>query len=141
MPTTKPTIKRLLSHVLWIALISLVLGACSSTGQMMDNLNQTLRSYERAIRWANFDAAYSFHKWEEGEQPTLPANMKNIKVTRYQKSSEKFDQKNLRMKQLVTVQYYNTSNLRERSMQIQQDWKYFPDLKRWYLMSDPITFK
>ena len=141
MPTTKPTIKRLLLHVLWIPLISLVLGACSSTGQMMDNLNQTLRSYERAIRWANFDAAYSFHKWEEGVQPTLPANIKNIKVTRYQKTNEQFDQKNLRMKQRVTVQYYNTSNLRERSMQIQQDWKYFPELKRWHLMSDPITFK
>lgn len=135
------TTKKLLPHGLLIVLIGLMLSACSSTGQMMDNLNQSLRSYEKAVRWANFDAAYSFHKWEDEAQPALPANMKDIKVTSYQKSNEKFNQKKLEMKQLVTVRYYNTNNLRERSLQIQQDWKYFPDLKRWYLTSKPITFE
>ncbi len=140
MPTTKP-ITTLLFHGLTIALISLMLGACSSTSQLMDHLNQSLRGYERAVRWANFDLAYSFHQWDEEVQPMLPAVMKDIKITSYQTSSEKFDQKKLEMKQLVTVGYYNTNNLRERTMQIRQHWKYYRDLKRWYLISEPITFK
>ena len=122
-------------------LIALILGACSTTGDKMDDLNKALRGYEKAIRWGKYDAAYSFHKWPDGIQPSLPANMDNIRVTSYETVGEKFNEKEMIMKQTIKLRYYNTENLREKAMQLPQEWKFFPELKRWYLISDPITFQ
>ena len=122
-------------------LVTMLLGACSTTLDKMERLNQTLRGYEKAIRWAKYDMAYSFHKWEADEQPTLPTHLKNIRVTSYQVINQSFDEETMTAKLTVSIQYYNQDDLRERSIQDQQRWKFFPDLKRWYLISEPIDFK
>lgn len=126
----------------WISLglVIMLLGGCATKGDMMDNLNKTLRGYEKAVRWGEFEAVYSYYKWENDEEPEIPANMENIRVTKYEPSRQKFDQKNRIMKQMVTLRYYNTDDLRERSLKHRHEWKYFPKLKRWYLISDPIVF-
>lgn len=134
--------KQNLSPSRWIvlALIALLLGGCASQGDIMDNLNKTLRGYEKAVRWAKFDAVYSYHQWKGDEEPELPANMENIRVTKYTSSKQKFNEKDQIMKQTITVRYYNTDSLRELSLKHRHEWKYFPKLKRWYLISDPIVF-
>ncbi len=123
-----------------LSLAALLLSACATQGEMMDNLNKTLRGYEKAVRWAKFDAAYSYHKWKVDQEATIPANMENIRVTKYESSGQKFDQQKLVMKQTVTLHYYNTDDLRERRLKHRHEWKYFPESKRWYLISDPIVF-
>ncbi|NOX92743.1 MAG: hypothetical protein GXP18_09935 [Gammaproteobacteria bacterium] len=123
-----------------LSLAALLLSACATQGEMMDNLNKTLRGYEKAVRWAKFDAAYSYHKWKADQEATIPANMENIRVTKYESSGQKFDQQKLVMKQTVTLHYYNTDDLRERRLKHRHEWKYFPESKRWYLISDPIVF-
>ena len=130
------------SFVRWLslALAALLLAACATKGDMMESLNTSLRSYEKAVRWAKFDAVYSFHKWEANQEPTLPANMGNIRVTNYESSEQKFDPKNQVMKQTVTLRYYNTDDLRERTIKFHHEWKFFPKTKHWYLISDPIRF-
>jgi len=131
-----------LSILIWsgLSLAALLLGACATQGEMMDNLNTALRSYEKAVRWAKFDAAYSFHKWGAEQEASIPANMENIRVTKYASSNQRFDQEKLVMKQTVTLHYYNTDDLRERSVKHRHEWQYFPESKRWYLVSDPIVF-
>jgi len=121
--------------------IALLLGACATTGDKMDDLNKALRGYEKAIRWGKYDAAYSFHKWPDGVQATLPANMETIRVTSYETVGEKFNEKQMIMKQTIKLRYYSTETLREKAMQLPQEWKYFPELKRWYLISEPLTFE
>jgi hypothetical protein len=66
--------------------------------------------------------------------------MQNIRVTNYQSFGQKFNPKENTMKQTVTLRYYNTDDSRERSLKLQQEWKYFPDSERWYLVSDPVVF-
>jgi hypothetical protein len=66
--------------------------------------------------------------------------MKNIRVTKYESSGQKYDPKEKVMKQTVTLRYYSTDSLRELTLRQEQEWKYFPDLKHWYLISDPLTF-
>lgn len=140
--TTTTTKKQLSWTQLTVAIfITLLLGACATTGDKMDDLNKALRGYEKAIRWGKYDAAYSFHKWDKGVQPTIPANMENIRVTSYETVGEKFNEKLMIMKQTVKLRYYSTETLREKAMQLPQEWKYFPELKRWYLISEPITFE
>lgn len=133
---------RVLSVLRWLGLGLAILlsGACATEGKMMDNLNKTLRGYEKAVRWAKFDAVYSYHKWEANQETTIPANMESIRVTQYESSGQKFDQQNRVMKQTVTLRYYNTDDLRERRLKYRHEWKYFPDSKRWYLISAPIAF-
>lgn len=120
-------------------LTSLLLGACA-TADRLDALNQTLRAYEKAIRWAKFDIAYSFRKWDADEQPRLPARLKNVRVTGYEVGNSRFDEKTMTTTQFVTIRYYNTDTLRERSLEDKQRWKYFPEPKRWYLLSDLPDF-
>ena len=74
--------------------IMLLLGACATTADMMDNLNKTLRSYEKAMRWGQYEAAYSFHKSETGVPISLQKNIENFRVTKYETFGEKFDEKN-----------------------------------------------
>jgi hypothetical protein len=125
---------------LGLGLATLLLGACATQGDLMDSLNKSLRGYEKAVRWAQFDAVYSFHKWEGDAPATLPASLKNIRVTHYETSGQKFDPKQKVMKQMLTLRYYSTDSLRELTLQVPQEWKYFPELKRWYLISKPIAF-
>ncbi len=124
-----------------ISLLVITLGACATTYDKMDRLNSTLRGYEKALRWAKFDMAYSFHKWDENEPPSLPKHLKDIRLTSYSASNQSFNEDNMTAKQTVTIRYYNQNNLRERSLEIKQRWKYFSDKKRWYLMSKPPTFE
>jgi len=130
----------LLLHWSGLGLAILLLGACATQGEIMDNLNKTLRGYEKAVRWAEFDAAYSYHKRETNQETTIPANMENIRVTKYESSGQQFDPQKLAMKQTVTLHYYNTDDLRERSLKLRHEWKYFPESKRWYLISAPVVF-
>ena len=129
-----------LTYWLSLGLIALVLSACATEADLMDSLNKSLRGYEKAIRWAKFDAAYSFHKWDGDAPATLPASMENIRVTNYETTGQKFDPKAKIMKQMVILRYYSTDSLRELTLKLPQEWKYFPEQKRWYLISDPITF-
>ncbi|MCK4587570.1 MAG: hypothetical protein KAU29_09515, partial [Gammaproteobacteria bacterium] len=124
-----------------ICLLFLLLGACATTYDKMDKLNSTLRAYEKALRWAKFDMAYSFHKWDSNEQPSIPKHLKNIRLTNYSVNSRSFDEKTMTAKQTVTIGYYNQNNLRERSLDDKQQWEYFPDKKRWYLISKPPIFQ
>jgi hypothetical protein len=123
-----------------VALATLLLSACATQADMMDDLNKTLRGYEKAVRWTQFDAVYSFHKWANDQEPSIPANMEKIKVTKYETSREKFDPKAKIMKQTVTLNYYNTDDQRVRTLKHRHEWKYFPKSKRWYLISEPIVF-
>lgn len=119
----------------------LLLTGCATTSDMMDKLNTSLRGYEKAIRWAKFDSAYSYHKWDDDEQASIPSYMENIRVTHFETMGEKFDPKNKVMKRTVKLRYYNTEYQREKSMRYPQEWKFFEDSKRWYLVSAPITFQ
>lgn len=120
--------------------IALLLGACSTTGDLMDNLNQSLRGYEKAIRWAKYDLAYSFHKWE-GEAPSMQKDIENFRVTKYETFDEKFNEKDMIMKQTIKLSYYSTESQRVKTLKFPQEWKFYPESKRWFLISEPISFK
>jgi len=140
MHTTRRKPQHLLLRGFLLAISALLLSACATQGDIMDKLNTTLRGYEKAVRWAKFDAVYSYHKWEAGQEMLPADNMENIRVTKYQSSRQKFDPKHKVMKQIISLRYYNTDDQRERSLKHQHEWQYFPKLKRWYLVSEPIVF-
>jgi len=148
MPTPAFTATATQRQTRWVLLtatflITLLLGACAGieNAEKMDNLNKTLRGYEKAIRWAKYDAAYSYHKWEDDVQPSIPKDIENFRVTKYETFGQKFSEKDMIMKQTLKLRYYNTESQREKALQQIQEWKYYPKLERWYLISAPLTFK
>jgi hypothetical protein len=122
-------------------LIILLLGACATTADRMDNLNKSLRGYEKAIRWGHYETAYSFHKFKEGAPSSLPENIDNFRVTKYESFGQKLNEKDMIMKQKIKIRYYNTETQREKSLQHPQEWEFDPKSKRWFLISEPIKFQ
>lgn len=146
MPFPAAIITKKQPHMSWARLtvalfITLLLSACATTADIMDDLNTSLRGYEKAIRWAEYEAAYSYHKWEDDIQPSIPENIDHFRVTKYETFGEKFIEKKMIMKQTVKLRYYNTETQREKALKLPQEWKYFKKTKRWYLISKPIAFK
>ncbi|WP_455217927.1 hypothetical protein [Kaarinaea lacus] len=122
-------------------LMALALSGCATTSDKLDRLERSVRGYEKALRWAKFDMAYSYVKWESGEQPMVPAYLKNIRLTNYSVANNKFDEDSMTASQVVTIYYYNQSDLREKQVEDHQQWKYFDDVDRWLLVSKPPEFK
>lgn len=130
---------RLLHIIIYLSVI--LFSACSTTADKVDRLEQSLRAYETAMRWAQFDTVYSFHKWDTSELPTVPTYLKSIRVTNYNVANRTFDENTMTAKQIVIIKFYNQNDARERTLEDRQSWKYFPDLNRWYLTSMPPEFK
>jgi hypothetical protein len=124
-----------------LALLALTLAACATVGERMDRLERTLAGFEKAVRWGQFEAAYSFRQWPPGVQPTLPANLKNIRVTAYDATNLRLDAKRMTAWQTVTIRYYDLDTSVVHSVQHSQEWRYEPDEDRWYLVSEMPAFK
>jgi len=135
------TVRRHVCVLVTLLVTGLLLGGCATTADRMDRLDRTLKGYEKALRWGKFDAAYSFHKWGEDEQPSIPAHLKEVRITRYEVASRRLDQETLTARQTVVIRYYDTNTATERELTDRQRWKYFEDSKRWYLMSEPPEFR
>lgn len=131
----------ILAITLIISFVALILSACATTADKLDKLDQTVRGYEKALRWAKFDMAYAYFKWEDGEQPVIPEHLKSVRITNYRFANRKFDEDSMTAEQVVTIHYYNQSDLRERELEDHQKWKFFKEEERWYLTSKPPEFK
>lgn len=136
MPPTLP------AKPLWLLLLALSLGACAaiSENERMTGLDNTLKNYERAIRWADFDAAYGFHRWGDGDDPTPPKRLGNVRVTQYQLVNSHMATDNLSYTQTVRISYYLLDSPRERQIIDRQRWEYDEKAGRWWLASPPPQF-
>ncbi len=130
---------RLRHRLPWLICL-LLLGACATTGQRLDALDHTLRQYEKAVRWAQFDAVYAHHRWSEDAQPTPPASLRNVRVTQYRVNNSKLAADKMHYRQTVTIHYYLLDSARERSLVHRQTWEYDPEQKRWLQTSPPPQF-
>jgi hypothetical protein len=123
-----------------MAIAALGITACATTSERMDSLQQTLTGFEKAIRWAQFDAANGFRQWPMGKQPPLPDYYKNIRVTSYKPMNLQFGPEKMSATQIVEVRYYNTDSSRVRTLRHEQKWEYSKENKRWYLVSELPKF-
>lgn len=126
---------------LTIGFLALFLNGCATTADKLDKFDQATRGYEKALRWAKFDMAYSYVKWDTGEPPSIPKHLGSIRLTNYRIVNRNFDEPSMTAKQTVTIHYYNQNDLRERNLEDRQEWKFFKDENRWYLISKPPTFE
>jgi len=128
------------AHTLWLLLPVLFLSACATTSGRLDDLDRTLKNYDRAIRWGQFDAAYSFRKWEPNTQPAAPKSLQNLRVTQYKVLSTDLSIDKQSYTQVVKISYYLLDSPRERQTTDRQKWEYDEEQKRWWLASEIPAF-
>lgn len=114
---------------LLLASITFVIAGCFATMSKMQKLDDTLRTYEGAIRWNEFEMANSFG----ADQKTSPdfSKLQNIRVTAYQVKNSSASKEELKARQTVVVQYYDASTLRQETAVHNQQWHYDEEKKRW----------
>ena len=63
-------------------LMGLLLAGCASVPEELDTLDTTLKNYEKAMLWSEYDYILSSHKGQN-MSPRQHEQLKSIKVTNY----------------------------------------------------------
>ena len=131
------------SFIYSIAASLLILTGCASLSDMkrMDDLNETVKTYEKMVFWSEFDAALSFRepgKIDEN-QPDM-GSLKKVRITSYKVKRFIATTDKSQVRQIVEISYYRMDNVSVKTIQDQQLWVFNPDAQRWYLQSELPTF-
>jgi hypothetical protein len=112
------------------------LGACSTLHEQRrsDLLDSSLRGYEKAIRWSEFEVANTFRKDGDKSEPVPDFQaLRDIRVTSYDVTTRDVDEDKTEARQSVRIGYYNVNYLREKTLTDKQHWLFDEEAKRWYL--------
>jgi len=121
-----------------LVLAALVLSGCASSKQEK-TLDAMLLEYEKMIRWSQWDAAVDFlaPEYLEISAPTAldMDRLRLFRVTAYEiRSAVPFDE-GKGFRQTVEIRMFNKNRAIERSVRDVQEWRYHPELERWFLHS------
>ena len=126
----------------FIMLLMLGLYACAGISDTAYKLDSTMFAYERAMRWGDYDVAYSAHVNEKGPLSSEERKRLNrFRVTGYTAAQAKFVGDTKHAIQLVELRYYNEENVRERILNVTVAWEYDDAGNRWQITSPFPSFK
>jgi len=121
-------------------LFSLLLTACASVPEELEILDTTLKNYEKAMLWSEYDYILTSHKGEKMSQ-YQHERLKSIKVTSYDVLRSKLLPGGKKFVQLIDMKYYNRSYGLVRSIRVDQEWVYEPDRNAWVVLTPFPDFK
>lgn len=122
----------LLQAVLLIA----VLSGCSKyqTQKKVNNLDKSITSYETALRWAQYQDAYSYHVYPNGKQPPVDVNRLNeISVTGIDVIKKSMGENQDTAFTRIEIKYYNKSEGTVRKLNLEQKWWFNERNAQWYI--------
>ena len=127
----------------WFALVlglsmSLLTG-CISDPEIVE-LEDTLRAYERAVRWSNFQMIPAFRNKERSNEVLEYDRLKSIRVTGYAVRQYTIAESGVEADQVVEIRYYDENVVREKVEMDLQKWAYDDDLNHWVITSDLPKF-
>jgi hypothetical protein len=126
---------------IWLCLFGLgfALYGCISAPKMVE-LEDTLRAYDRAMRWSNYQSLPMFRGKEKADEMLAFDRLKSIRVTGYAQKQFKVSETGIEADQVVEIRYYDENVAREKVEIDRQKWVYDSDLNRWVITSDLPTF-
>lgn len=126
-----------LFRVVLLLVPALWLAACAHSADKMQVLDNSLRAYERVVRWSEWQAMRSFYKSDIGTVAAPDA----IKVTGYDVVRRQLSRDENSLDQVVRITYYRTDDMVERHITHNQRWEYDNEANLWYLTSPPPVLK
>ena len=132
------------SALLLVLLIVGCAGLSLQTDREKMNLyDKTSRAYDLAIRWGEYENAFSFLKPSD-QNDGLPdfEDYRQVRVTALKVKNTIVDKESLSIaERVVDIQYYRMSNVTVKHLQNRQVWEYDEEENRWYLISGLPVFK
>ena len=128
----------------WAALLGLVLTGCASmeSKEHIENLDRSLITYGKALRWGDYEEAALYRLPRDG-RPVMPVNrddFKNIRVASYQIFEQRFNRAQTEARVTMSISYYHEDTGTARTITDRQTWWYEPNQKRWFLDGDLPEF-
>jgi hypothetical protein len=116
----------------------LLLSGCFATLGKLNQLENTLRAYEAAIRWSEFELANGFGV--PVDPPPDLARLNDIAVTAYEVKASTTSKDTLEAKQTVVIDYYDKHSITQKTVTYQQQWHYDENQKRWVVQPNLPDF-
>ena len=126
-------------YVFLLGLMGSTFYGCVSDPKMVE-LDDTLRAYDRAVRWSNFQMIPSFRSKEKAGEMLPYDKLKSIRVTGYSRKQYKVNDTGTEADQVVEIRYYDENEARERVEIDNQKWVYDKELDHWVISSDLPKF-
>lgn len=115
------------------------LAGCPSTYSVDKSREESFKQYETIIRWSQWDAAAAFIAPEyQEEHPISELQMDRLrlfKVTSYEVRSLNILADGMTAQQVVEIRLFSTTQAVERTIIDLQEWRYDPEVKRWWIYS------
>ena len=121
-------------------LMGLLLGGCASVPEELEVLDTTLKNYEKAMLWSEYDYILTSHKGQKMSQ-YQHERLKSIKVTSYDVLKSKLMPGGKNFVQLIDMKYYNRSYGVVRSIRVDQEWVYEEERNSWVVLTPFPAFK
>jgi len=120
-----------------------VLAGCAAmeSRSRMEQLDNLMRGYAKALAWSDFEVAYT--ATQAAQVAPLPdaAAFKGIKITAYEPATPLVEQGGRTIRRVAHIRYVHTSRMAERSLTTNEEWKYSDEAGRWYLQSGFPQFR
>jgi len=121
-----------------IILLSSLLVSCASVSEMrkMDKFEETLKAYEAAIRWSDFESASLFLKTQETENVSaVIEKLEQFKVTSYEVKNLLPSKDKSQVLLTAKISYFELNRLIVKWVSDRQVWEYDTAEDRWLLTS------
>ena len=118
----------------------LVMFGCASTPEELENLDIATRSYERFIRWGEFDRAKQFHIKDPVLEDLERRRLKFYRITGYNIiHHQNPDLKSAYI--VVEIKYYKNERPVIKSITVKQKWEYDEKKKIWSITTPFPNFR
>ena len=116
----------------------LVLAGCPKASSKGSALEEAQYTWSAAIRWGNFDGAWSMVDPKEREANPLTdldfSRYKQVQISSYRDQGERM-LGNGNVVRDIEIGVINRNTLAERTVRYREEWRYEPESKTWWLMS------
>ncbi|MGH8602439.1 MAG: hypothetical protein ACREXR_06580 [Gammaproteobacteria bacterium] len=110
--------------------------------QRQENLDTSVNTYLKLIRWGHFDAAaqYIRHREKEGQVPRARDNLEGVRVTFYEVLSQGLSDDQKEAAVAVNLGFYDVDSGIVHRFYDRQMWWFDEAAKRWFLDGDLPDF-
>ena len=124
-------------HALLASGLALLLAGCASVGSKGDQLTQIQYDYSAAIRWGDFEGAWSLVDPEYKKAHPMSdvdfSRYQQVQVSGYTDLATQVSPDQSTAMREIQINVINKHTMAERSMRYTEQWRYDPEAGQWWV--------